>query len=1146
MKNSKSLRSLFLIALIAGCFGYADAAPYGREGRETEWVQPNGKKLKLKVFGDDYHARTETAAGYTVVYNEENAAYHYAKVSADGSQLVPIPVTADKPAPVALERHLDLPKEKIQANSRARHGKADAERQKRWAKRVDAMQKVRAFKRGGAMDAVALAEAKVQAAPFVGDKLGLTILVQFPNDTSTSAKDPINFPTSREKIARYCNDVGYNEDGNTGSVRDFFFDQSGGKLSYTQSVTPVVTMPRARNYYNFSNYPTNTKFRNNSGDLLLTDAIKALKAINFDFSSLTRDATNRVLATNVFFAGPDSGVWAQGLWPYQTTLATEINVGTTLNPIYISAYQQTNINNAAPVIGTFCHENGHLILNYSDLYDYGGESQGAGDHCLMGGGNYNNGGKTPSPINAYFKDVAGWANVVDLASSDSKDVALPTTGNVAYRITKPGTATEYFIMENRGNGDKWAQSSTDKGIAIWHVDELKSGNNEEQMTRRLHYEVSLEQADGKFDLENNTNFGDTTDLFDVSKSIFSDVTKPDAKWWDGSPSNIKFQVLSPVGASTNVHFGPIPIDTIVISSPNGGEVFYPRSVNVINWEANITGNVKIELFNGAVLSSVLSANEGNSGRFVWVVPASLAVGTDYSIKISSITNTVAATDSSDAPFTVTNVTFPANNAMPYGWSKPRSAASSWEVTKSVAFEGGYSLTTNKVADGKEASVSYKSNFKAGTVSFYMKVSSEAGFDFARFFIDGVPQTIIKGQGNNGISGQTPWTFVSYPLTAGTHTLQWTYQKDDSYDSGKDSAWLDGVNLPATTQEIAVTNPVDTELIDGKSTITFPDTPDGSSSKSEIITVKNTGKADLIGLKVVKSGTDSSEFKVGPLGKDVLTAGSSTTFEVTFNPTDLGLKQAEIQILSNDEDEPAFAVSLEGTGLGVPKIAVSHGSTKLKDGDSNVNFGFATVKSEGKTKKITITNTGSAVLAGLSVGFTGKNQNDFELGELDSKSINPGDSASFTVTFKPTKINDRSAGLRIASNDSRTGPFNITLTGVGAPRQLVSSAAIRPGGSSDLVRLVMGQEALSVAKNALAVTSVEVVDGRKYLSLTVAKPAGTAGLIRTVEVSSDLLEWYSGKRHTTTLLNDESTLKVRDNTPVTPGGKRHIRLSVTQP
>jgi|GEM_PF-2672632 len=1134
MKKSTSLRSSCLLVLLAGLVGYANAAPYGPDGREVKWVQPDGQKLKLRVFGDEYYARTETADGYTVIYSPKDGAYHYAGLSADGSDLVPLPLTADKPANKAFPQHLDLPAEKIREKSQARHTKADFERQKRWAARVSAVQTLRSARGGAAIAPAALAAASVKAVPVIGDKLGLTILVQFPNDRSTTAKDPVTFPTDRNKMVRYCNGVSYNEDGNTGSVRDFFFDQSGGRLSYTQSVTPIVTMPKARNYYNYADYPRNKTFRQDSGDVLLTDAIAALKAANFDFSGVTLDENSRVLATNLLFAGPDSGVFAQGLWPYQTTLSKEINVGTSDSPIYISAYEQTNIETAAPVIGTFCHENGHLLLDYSDLYDYDGASQGVGDHCLMGGGNYNNGGKTPSPINAYFKDAVGWEYVTEITTSDAKTVSLPTTGNIAYRLAKPGTPTEYFIVENRGAGDKWAQYSVDKGIIIWHVDSTYRGNNDEQMTEARHYEVSVEQADGKFNLENNKNRGDSGDLFDTGKSLFTDATLPNAQWWDGTSSGFKVRVVTGVGASTDVHFGRVAPDTILVVGPNGGEVYYAKQPVEISWDANIQGNVKIDLYKGGVLKSVLSANEPNSGKFTWVVPSSMPFGTNYTVKVSSLTNAVPATDTSDSTFTVGAPAFPENNVIPYGWSKPHSAANGWVVTKSSAFEGGYSLTNKPVGDGKTAAIAYKSNFIAGNITFYMKTSSEKGFDYARFYIDGNPQELITNGGRKGLTGQVPWTFCSFPLSAGTHTLQWTYEKDDTYASGKDRAWLDAVILPSTTPEIVVKNADGEILVDGVGLTTFPTTQNGSKSKPLVFTIKNNGKADLTHLKIVKSGGSVGDFIVGQPLKNAIGGGDATTFEVTFAPKKLGSRTAEIQVLSNDPDQPAFTISVRGNGIGRPKIAIFQPLDKqLKDGKSVVKMGFATVKKEGKTKKFTISNKGDAVLNGLKISKSGPNKGDFLVGPLGVTSLDPGDSTTFTVTFKPSRAQDRSADLHIASNDSTSGVIDISLTGTGAPKMNVRGASPTTGIADGIFAAVFGAEAKPVA-------SFEVVKGQKYLALSVAKlPAGAS--VGTVEVSSNLLDWYSGNKHTTVLIDDEATLKVRDNVPYSQDTKRYIRL-----
>jgi len=73
------------------------------------------------------------------------------------------------------------------------------------------------------------------------------------------------------------------------------------------------------------------------------------------------------------------------------------------------------------------------------------------------------------------------------------------------------------------------------------------------------------------------------------------------------------------------------------------------------------------------------------------------------------------------------------------------------------------------------------------MSFYRKVSSEDGYDFLRFYIDGVE----KGRW----SGELDWQKVSYSVGEGTHTFTWTYLKDESESRGYDSAWIDDVEFP---------------------------------------------------------------------------------------------------------------------------------------------------------------------------------------------------------------------------------------------------------------------------------------------------------------------------------------------------------------
>ncbi len=72
------------------------------------------------------------------------------------------------------------------------------------------------------------------------------------------------------------------------------------------------------------------------------------------------------------------------------------------------------------------------------------------------------------------------------------------------------------------------------------------------------------------------------------------------------------------------------------------------------------------------------------------------------------------------------------------------------------------------------------------ISFYWGISSEADYDYLRFYIDGVEQ--------EAISGEVGWTLREHAIPAGTHTLKWAYIKDDFVRSGLDSGFVDEFTL----------------------------------------------------------------------------------------------------------------------------------------------------------------------------------------------------------------------------------------------------------------------------------------------------------------------------------------------------------------
>jgi M6 family metalloprotease-like protein len=367
-----------------------------------------------------------------------------------------------------------------------------------------------------------------------GDYVGLCILVQFPDVLGTIPQDEVD---------KFCNKKNYTGFGNSGSVNNYFNDVSKGLLNYTNVVTPYYTAKNPRAYY------TNPSIQQPVRTLeLITEVLNDLKVKGFDFSVLSADNEGYVYALNVFYAGPIANNWAEGLWPHSWHLNSPLDVG---DGRKIYDYQITNMG-IELTLGTFCHENGHMVCNFPDLYDYGYQSCGVGNYCLMGFGGRDE--KNPVQIGAYLKTAADWDENVTILTDGTYTAEAET--NKFFKIAK--NENEYYLIEcrNRENRDKSLPSS---GLAIWHVDELGSNENE-QMTSEKHYECSIIQADNQLHLEHKVNDGDEKDLFNkINGPIFGDSTKPHSRWWDGTSSGLEILDIGDAGREITFRFqGKIP------------------------------------------------------------------------------------------------------------------------------------------------------------------------------------------------------------------------------------------------------------------------------------------------------------------------------------------------------------------------------------------------------------------------------------------------------------------------------------------------------------------------------------------------------------------------------------------------------------
>jgi hypothetical protein len=138
--------------------------------------------------------------------------------------------------------------------------------------------------------------------------------------------------------------------------------------------------------------------------------------------------------------------------------------------------------------------------------------------------------------------------------------------------------------------------------------------------------------------------------------------------------------------------------------------------------------------------------------------------------------------------------FESNTFNSFEWNQGGNAA--WIISNDAPFEGQYSARSGIISD-EQSSDLWLSLIMASDdgISFWVKVSSETGYDYLRFYVDDV----LIGEW----SGEVNWSEKTFPVTEGLHILRWSYEKDYSLGEGSDCAWIDKIVFPTTTTVIGI-------------------------------------------------------------------------------------------------------------------------------------------------------------------------------------------------------------------------------------------------------------------------------------------------------------------------------------------------------
>jgi len=271
-----------------------------------------------------------------------------------------------------------------------------------------------------------------------------------------------------------------------------------------------------------------------------------------------------------------------------------------------------------------------------------------------------------------------------------------------------------------------------------------------------------------------------------------------------------------------------------------------------------------------------------------------------------------------------------------------------------------------------------------------------------------------------------------------------------------------INLTGSVTPAQIPSPSNSNIIStftlSQGSLTFPPTTTGNTSPPQIITLTNTGTADLhiIGLK------STSDFTQTNTCAQVTT---TCTITVAFTP--------QLQSQSTAIHNATLEIATDsGTSLEFISLFGLSSPAKLDVLPSSLDFGSVVV-GQSAALSVQVTNSGAVPVQFNGIAATG----DYTASgncPASGGSLSPATSCTIQVTFLPMATGSRTGTLSIASSAS-TLPLTVALTGIGTQSQLLAAptslnfGAIAVGATANLSLTLTNTGTALVTRLSLSIT-----------------------------------------------------------------------------
>ena len=443
----------------------------------------------------------------------------------------------------------------------------------------------------------------------------IPVFLVYFQDTDFSIENP------KAAFDALLNEEGYTANGGTGSVRDYYVENSHGQYTPVFDVYGPYLLSHDRAYY-----------ANRAADAL-REACNGLNA-EVNFAQYDSDGDGYIDMTLMYYAGynqAESGDETT-IWPHQSGAYGY----TRYDGKYLGTYFCTSeLKGASGTrmcgIGTTTHEFGHS-LGLPDFYDtdyeLNGEAGALYSYSVMCSGSYNNNGRTPPYFNSEELMILGWMGGQSEISRQGTLTIGPVQDYVAYKIPT-STDGEYFVLECR-NKTGWDLHLPGNGMLVYHVDKSQreitfvrsSGSEVTYTAAGIWRNTNSINVKGDHPCcylvpaasQQNLNYSGSQDRIPFPGS--RKVTQYTPVDWEGVQSDFKFTNISYAGGQVTM--------TVTYTTTPGVEG------RVMNTSAKPVRDATVALYVGNTLKK--SATTGSDGVYSFT-GTDLADAT-YTVKVS--------------------------------------------------------------------------------------------------------------------------------------------------------------------------------------------------------------------------------------------------------------------------------------------------------------------------------------------------------------------------------------------------------------------------------------------------------------------------------------------------------------------------------